>query len=367
VPVSGVAWEDTVQGGLVGLGIDMAIMHLATPVTNVTPLPLGTVTSEQIGKRFTAVGYGVQNSFGDYGTRRAGSMTLQQNGGPVFQAIYGTFDKFLADLAFYGIDPADAQYYWDAYQLLPTESWFGNGKNDAQDCHGDSGGPMTLAVNGKTTIFGLTSWGFDGPNNLCVKGGAFTTLDAVGLDFIARETGCPLVPQAGTCADLNTVVRCIPPTEGGYKVTTTDCSQIGQICGVDDSGELGCVDDPCEGLPAEGVCDGDTATRCTKPEEGPRRVVSTDCSALGGTCGIENGEVACIGVDPVCEHEVCDQGPALSADCGPCVTNICSVDPYCCDNYWDSICTGEVASVCNEACPGAPFKAPLAAHPSARI
>lgn len=374
VPVKSVAWEDTVQGGLVGLGVDVAVMHLGEEVTNVKPLPYAALTPDKVGTRFTGVGYGWQDMAHTAGTRRAGSMTLKATGGRVFEAIYDTFDKFVADAARWGYDPKDPatpaalQPLWDSYLLQDgIEGWFGNGKYDAQSCHGDSGGPITLSVAGQTTVFGVTSWGFDAANGLCELGGAYATLGPISLDFIDYQTACPSIPRAGTCEDLNTAVRCIPPTEGGYKITKTDCATLGQICGQDETGAVACVDDPCEGLPAEGVCEGDTATRCTTPGEGPRRVVSTDCAALGGTCGIENGQVACIGTDLSCGHEVCDQGTPLESSCGTCVTNICAQDPYCCNTQWDSICVGEVGSVCNEACPGAPFVNTQLAQPNARL
>ena len=50
-------------------------------------------------------------------------------------------------------------------------------------------------------------------------------------------------------------------------------------------------------------------------------------------------------------HDRCDTGPAMSQpSCDPCVESICGADPYCCSTYWDSICVGEVTSVCNETC-----------------
>jgi hypothetical protein len=33
------------------------------------------------------------------------------------------------------------------------------------------------------------------------------------------------------------------------------------------------------------------------------------------------------------------------------VTQICLADPFCCNNSWDSLCVGEVASVCAQTCP----------------
>jgi len=32
------------------------------------------------------------------------------------------------------------------------------------------------------------------------------------------------------------------------------------------------------------------------------------------------------------------------------LAQICAVDPYCCNNSWDAICVGEVASVCGGTC-----------------
>ncbi len=58
--------------------------------------------------------------------------------------------------------------------------------------------------------------------------------------------------------------------------------------------------------------------------------------------------------NPVCAHPVCQQGAKLNAPvCDPCAAQICAVDSYCCTTAWDSICVGEVASVCGQTCPSA--------------
>jgi hypothetical protein len=180
----------------------------------------------------------------------------------------------------------------------------------------------------------------------------YATLNPISLDFIDYELNCPMIPREGTCDGLNIAVRCATLDEGGYYPVNTDCSELGQICGVDELGEIGCTDDPCEGLPPEGVCDGTTAVRCSLPDEGPRRVVSTDCAILGMTCGIEDGAVACVDDGlPDCGHGTCEQGPPLDAECGTCEASICAVDPYCCENWWDSICVDEAETICGETCP----------------
>jgi serine protease len=67
-----------------------------------------------------------------------------------------------------------------------------------------------------------------------------------------------------------------------------------------------------------------------------------------------------------CAHPVCSTGTKLTAGCdmplslppgmaippgaANCVQNICAVDPFCCNNSWDSICRDEVTTVCGVAC-----------------
>lgn len=306
VPVRGVSMEQSSWGGVVGLGIDVAIMHLAEPVTDVTPFPVAIPSDSQLDLRFAGIGYGVQSSAGASGTRMTGSMTFQASSGRVFEAIYGTFEAFVADAGRFGIDGstpeglAILQQAWDETLLLGdgVEGWFGGGRKDAQACFGDSGGPITKAVNGQPTVYGVASWvAYADANNLCELGAAYSTMNPVTLDFIAYETACPLVPREGRCLDLETVQRCATPEEGGYRELVTDCDELGLICGHDEAGQLGCVEDPCEGVPAEGACQGDVAVRCTTPEEGPRRVVSLDCAELGLTCAPVHDGVDCVAAE----------------------------------------------------------------------
>ncbi len=52
-----------------------------------------------------------------------------------------------------------------------------------------------------------------------------------------------------------------------------------------------------------------------------------------------------------CTHDKCDQGLPLGPLCDSCVAQICAVDSYCCNGYWDGICVGEVTSICGISCP----------------
>jgi hypothetical protein len=51
-----------------------------------------------------------------------------------------------------------------------------------------------------------------------------------------------------------------------------------------------------------------------------------------------------------CTHSICSGGAKLVATCSPCAKEICSEDSYCCKHKWDSVCIGEVTSICGETC-----------------
>src|SRR5690606_26813385 len=160
------------------------------------------------------------------------------------------------------------------------------------------------------------------------------------------ETQCPLIPREGTCDGPTVAVRCADPDEGGRRELRTDCGELGLFCGLDEDGAIGCIEDPCEGLPPEGVCDGDVAIRCSSPEEGRRRVVTTDCAAQGARCAIVDGTATCVIPPPGCDHDVCTTGAPLAPSCNECTAAVCAVDPFCCTIAWDEICVGRVQTGC---------------------
>ncbi len=57
------------------------------------------------------------------------------------------------------------------------------------------------------------------------------------------------------------------------------------------------------------------------------------------------------GTPDTCEHNVCEEGTKLDAECSSCAAAICEADAYCCDNAWDDLCTGAVEGLCGaDAC-----------------
>jgi len=78
------------------------------------------------------------------------------------------------------------------------------------------------------------------------------------------------------------------------------------------------------------------------------------CGGSCGTCGAGQScspGGTCTGGGS-CAHPICSTGGALTPSCDPCAMQICAADSFCCNNSWDSVCVGEVASVCHQTCGG---------------
>jgi Subtilase family len=77
-------------------------------------------------------------------------------------------------------------------------------------------------------------------------------------------------------------------------------------------------------------------------------------TGLGTPNGATFGKSTTCGTTPppTCSHLLCNTGVALTSGCNTCATSICAADSFCCSTSWDSICVGEVSSVCHLTCPG---------------
>jgi hypothetical protein len=71
-----------------------------------------------------------------------------------------------------------------------------------------------------------------------------------------------------------------------------------------------------------------------------------DAVGSGATPDRDAGIDSAVGSCAVCSHGRCDPGGPLTASCDPCVTDICAVDPFCCNSSWDSVCVEEMRTVC---------------------
>lgn len=79
----------------------------------------------------------------------------------------------------------------------------------------------------------------------------------------------------------------------------------------------------------------------------------------GGSCGSCAGGETCSGGVCMggggggsCAHPICSTGGTLTASCDPCAQQVCAQDSYCCGTSWDSVCVGEVGSICGQSCSG---------------
>jgi len=276
------------EGGFIGYGRDVATVHLGAEVTGVTPLKFATLSASAVGKNFAAIGYGVQDNNRTFGTRMAGTVTLNALEGRIFELMFGSFEafkewasqRFGAGLAEGdgGVVTSDGggatggadsgggddwldQYLRDIYDntyLLPGyEAYVGNQNGNAQPCFGDSGGPLVKANSkGELVAYGVTSGGIASNRMLCDYGAVYAAFGAEVTTFLKAAKA--------------------------WK-------------------------DPCKGINTDGVCAGKVAKRCTAIDEGVRRLTATDCGLLGQTCAVaSNGAAVCAapGEEPV----VLDEG-----------------------------------------------------------
>jgi hypothetical protein len=95
------------------------------------------------------------------------------------------------------------------------------------------------------------------------------------------------------------------------------------------------------------------ATTCTPSCTG-KTCGDDGCGGSCGSCG--SGQTCSPGgtctTGGTCAHPICSTGGKLTASCDSCAAQICAADSFCCNNTWDSVCVGEVASVCHQTCGG---------------
>lgn len=259
VPVVVSYAAEPLTGGVIGLGSDVAIAFLKDPITDIKPLkvreaPFG---KADVGKKLTAVGYGVQNAAFDYGTRRAGTLTLRATEGNALEAEYGSFDAFakkyqeLEGLTDAPELRAQLQQIYDTTILQTGLEYFSGGADgDAQTCYGDSGGPLLERVDGERVVVGVASWVFSGTKAPCQIGAAHAAISPSALANVKHAISCADTSVAGRC-EGTTAVRCVEPGEGPARITRVDCAVLDQECKIDPSGAA-CVD-PAAGPQVDGA------------------------------------------------------------------------------------------------------------------
>lgn len=125
--------------------------------------------------------------------------------------------------------------------LKDYEVFLGARQGDAQPCHGDSGGP--LVASGRRVV-GVASWvSWSNGSTLCKDGVTYASVGPAVTMFVQSQLAdvCSGVSDKGLCRGSQTV-RCTRPDEGERRLTRTDCDTFGQTCGIDETGAAACVD-----------------------------------------------------------------------------------------------------------------------------
>jgi hypothetical protein len=232
------------------LGSDVGVAHLSEAVRGVTPMAIGTLSTKDVGKRYTALGYGVQNNNEDNGTRKAGTVTYRGSGGNYADYAFGGLEGFLEVAPtmpdFAGVPEDYLIEIYSSLGLIPDYMGFFGGKcGDAQPCYGDSGGPIIGTKNGVKTVYGNVTNGLGSSRLICDYGAVAAVFGPVTKSYLEESLNwvdpCVGVSSKGYC-DGDLAVRCTARGEGTRRVTETDCSLLDQTCGVDETGSVACVD-----------------------------------------------------------------------------------------------------------------------------
>lgn len=187
---------------------------------------------------------------------------------------------------------------------------------DKSLCFGDSGGPSFLRqTDGTYQLVGVASF----VTGTCTEYSGEVRVDFY-KDFIQEKLttfNCHGETSEGRCDD-NTRIWC-----EGNKIHKQDCSVEKKQCAFDKTvGFHNCIsqisDDPCQGVEAEGKCEGTILTKCEN-----KKLVVKDCALSTRLCGkdkLSNDTYACIQPDSLTEfcrgtnHGGCEGADLLVCD-----------------------------------------------------
>jgi hypothetical protein len=169
--------------------------------------------------------------------------------------------------------------------------------------------PATVTAGGSSTLtLTASSTAASASASVTVTGNSSTTSHSASIALSVSGSGNPppTMCSHGICST------------GGTLVSTCDPC-VAKICASDSY---------CCNTQWDSQCVGEVASICGQ----------NTCSPTGPPPGNN------------CSHPICSTGGKLVKSCDPCATEICNADSYCCSTKWDSICVGEVNSICGQTC-----------------
>ncbi len=188
-----------------GLNDDVGLIHLATPVTDRTPVPLnrnGTAVAPSI--MLEMVGFGVHTS----GTNNAG------------------VEYYLENKATYSCNNVGDPGALDANLLCWPQN---SGGTITGKCEGDSGGPSFAMINNTKYQVGITSVGWSTSTNqtACDGSGADTRVDHI-IDWLDTTIG----DEIKCAADGVCMPNCANDPDCPTCTKDSDCTGTMQVCDV---------------------------------------------------------------------------------------------------------------------------------------
>lgn len=265
IPIVSFEVTDENEGGFVGRGQDVAVVHLDFP-SAFPPASTSAFSADLLGEAMISLGYGVFGARGQIDDqRRIGRETVEAVEGSIFAAMFGDLESFtewiftgqVSDEDF-SEDAEPFQEEFDSTILLEGhEAVTGVSEGDTQSCNGDSGGPLgLLGLDGEFQTFGVVSGGLSSNRLQCDFGTVFATFGPDVVPFLeaAKQWAdpCGETTQAGNC-DGTSLLRCESSVaEGTRVVTENDCAASGQFCVTTELGALcGTIDGLVPELPVE--------------------------------------------------------------------------------------------------------------------
>jgi hypothetical protein len=170
--------------------------------------------------------------------------------------------------------------------------------------------------------------GYDGPTGVGTPNGALINASTGGTDAGVADSGAEDtgVADGGAPSDAGS-----PDSGAAGTCSHPICATGGRLTSTCDSCAAAiCARDPyCCRNQWDSVCVGEVSSICHQ-----------SCTG-GGDAGTGSS----------CAHPICSTGTHLTSSCDTCAAQVCAADSYCCTTQWDSVCVGEVSSVCGQTCP----------------
>lgn len=220
LPLAGFIPSPLPDGGALGYGADVAVLHLERPA-QVAPARVMPFSHELLGQSLVTIGFGVSSAAGaSDGWRRIGRETVVATRGRIYEAMLGDFESFVewqltgattsADaLTDPALAPAPDQLAallaeYERWRLLDEyELYAGNAPGDTQSCEGDSGGPLgRFTPEGTFEVFGVVSGGANSARSQCDNGQVFATFGPEVFALLERERSWTSSSPAAAAAPL---------------------------------------------------------------------------------------------------------------------------------------------------------------------